>query len=62
MQIEIPYQEFRGFLLYLIGQVINKVSQLFQMNPSQQAFWSVTMFGLTESLLVANPVNRYLLN
>jgi hypothetical protein len=26
------------------------------------AFWSLTMYGLPESLLVANPINRYLIN
>lgn len=30
--------------------------------PPVNAFWSVTMYDLPESLLVANPLNRYLLN
>ena len=30
--------------------------------PSVNAFWSVTMYDLPASLLVANPLNRYLLN
>jgi hypothetical protein len=30
--------------------------------PPVNAFWSLTMYGLPESLLVANPLNRYLLN
>lgn len=30
--------------------------------PPVHAFWSLTMYRLPESLLVANPVNRYLLN
>jgi hypothetical protein len=30
--------------------------------PPVNAFWSLTMYGLLESLLVANPINRYLLN
>jgi hypothetical protein len=30
--------------------------------PPVNAFWSITMYGLPESLLVANPINRYLLN
>lgn len=30
--------------------------------PPAHAFWSVTMYGLPESLLVANPINRYLIN
>lgn len=30
--------------------------------PPVNAFWSVTMYGLPESLLVANPINRYLIN
>ncbi len=30
--------------------------------PPVNAFWSVTMYNLPESLLVANPQNRYLLN
>ncbi len=30
--------------------------------PPVNAFWSTTMYGLPESLLVANPINRYLLN
>ncbi|MGK7871336.1 DUF1254 domain-containing protein [Falsiroseomonas sp. E2-1-a20] len=30
--------------------------------PPVNAFWSVTMYRLPESLLVANPLNRYLLN
>lgn len=30
--------------------------------PPVHAFWSLTMYGLPESLLVANPINRYLLN
>jgi hypothetical protein len=30
--------------------------------PPANAFWSVTMYDLPSSLLVANPLNRYLLN
>ena len=30
--------------------------------PPANAFWSLTMYELPESLLVANPINRYLLN
>lgn len=30
--------------------------------PPANAFWSLTMYGLPESLLVANPINRYLIN
>src|SRR5688572_27666444 len=30
--------------------------------PPVNAFWSLTMYDLPESLLVANPINRYLLN
>jgi len=30
--------------------------------PPVNAFWSVTMYELPASLLVANPINRYLLN
>ena len=30
--------------------------------PPVDAFWSVTMYKLPESLLVANPINRYLIN
>jgi len=30
--------------------------------PPVNAFWSLTMYRLPESLLVANPINRYLLN
>jgi len=30
--------------------------------PPVNAFWSVTMYKLPESLLVANPINRYLIN
>ncbi len=30
--------------------------------PPVNAFWSVTMYGMPESLLVANPINRYLIN
>lgn len=30
--------------------------------PPVHAFWSLTMYGLPENLLVANPLNRYLLN
>jgi hypothetical protein len=30
--------------------------------PPVNAFWSLTMYGLPQSLLVANPLNRYLLN
>jgi hypothetical protein len=30
--------------------------------PPVNAFWSLTMYGLPSSLLVANPLNRYLLN
>jgi hypothetical protein len=30
--------------------------------PPAHAFWSVTMYGLPRSLLVANPLNRYLIN
>jgi hypothetical protein len=32
-----------------------------QMPPAKQ-FWSVTMYSLPQRLLVANPINRYLLN
>ncbi|HOV77276.1 MAG TPA: DUF1214 domain-containing protein, partial [Sedimentisphaerales bacterium] len=30
--------------------------------PPVNAFWSVTMYEMPQSLLVANPVNRYLIN
>jgi len=30
--------------------------------PPVKAFWSVTMYGLPGQLLVANPINRYLIN
>src|SRR6266487_3105249 len=30
--------------------------------PPVNAFWSLTMYGMPQSLLVANPINRYLLN
>jgi hypothetical protein len=30
--------------------------------PPVKAFWSITMYKLPESLLVANPINRYLIN
>jgi hypothetical protein len=30
--------------------------------PPVKAFWSLTMYELPQSLLVANPVNRYLIN
>ncbi|MDO9596086.1 MAG: DUF1254 domain-containing protein [Azoarcus sp.] len=30
--------------------------------PPVNAFWSITMYQMPESLLVANPLNRYLLN
>ncbi|MFD0982559.1 DUF1254 domain-containing protein [Tropicimonas aquimaris] len=30
--------------------------------PPVNAFWSVTMYGLPQSLLVENPINRYLVN
>ncbi len=30
--------------------------------PPVNAFWSVTMYNLPESLLAANPINRYLIN
>jgi len=30
--------------------------------PPVNAFWSLTMYGLPEYLLVANPLNRYLIN
>lgn len=30
--------------------------------PPVKAFWSLTMYNLPESLLVANPINRYLIN
>jgi hypothetical protein len=30
--------------------------------PPVNAFWSLTMYKLPESLLVANPINRYLIN
>ena len=30
--------------------------------PPDNSFWSLTMYELPESLLVANPINRYLLN
>lgn len=30
--------------------------------PPVNAFWSITMYRLPESLLVANPINRYLIN
>ena len=30
--------------------------------PPANAFWSLTMYKMPESLLVANPINRYLLN
>lgn len=30
--------------------------------PPVNAFWSLTLYGLPENLLVANPLNRYLIN
>jgi hypothetical protein len=30
--------------------------------PPVKAFWSITMYELPQSLLVANPINRYLIN
>ena len=30
--------------------------------PPVNAFWSLTMYELPRSLLVANPINRYLIN
>jgi hypothetical protein len=30
--------------------------------PPVKAFWSLTMYDLPQSLLVANPINRYLIN
>lgn len=30
--------------------------------PPVNAFWSLTMYGMPESLLVENPINRYLIN
>jgi hypothetical protein len=30
--------------------------------PPVNAFWSLTMYGLPKSLLVDNPINRYLIN
>lgn len=30
--------------------------------PPVKAFWSLTMYKLPESLLVENPINRYLIN
>ena len=30
--------------------------------PPANAFWSLTMYGLPESLLVSNPISRYLIN
>jgi hypothetical protein len=30
--------------------------------PPVNAFWSLTMYRMPQSLLVANPINRYLIN
>jgi hypothetical protein len=30
--------------------------------PPAKAFWSFTMYNLPQQLLVANPINRYLIN
>jgi hypothetical protein len=30
--------------------------------PAAKAFWSITMYDLPEQLLVANPIDRYLIN
>jgi hypothetical protein len=30
--------------------------------PPVKGFWSITMYRLPQSLLVANPINRYLIN
>jgi hypothetical protein len=42
----------------------NKYTVHFAANefPPVNAFWSLTMYDLPQSLLVANPINRYLLN
>jgi hypothetical protein len=42
----------------------NKYTLHFAANelPPVNAFWSLTMYELPSSLLVANPINRYLLN
>jgi len=43
---------------------VNKYTLTFPGNdlPPAKAFWSVTMYNLPQRLLVANPINRYLLN
>lgn len=50
------------------GQPLNAAKHRYTMRfepgalPPVHAFWSVTMYELPESLLVANPINRYLIN
>lgn len=49
------------------GEKLNGVNNYVLRFPSGQlppvnAFWSLTMYKMPESLLVANPINRYLLN
>jgi hypothetical protein len=49
------------------GQPLNgKNRYIIRMTPEQlppvNAFWSLTMYKLPSSLLVANPIHRYLIN
>jgi hypothetical protein len=50
-----------------VGQKLDGASRyIVRFSPGQlppvNAFWSITMYGLPASLLVANPINRYLIN
>jgi len=47
-----------------LDAAVNKYTLHFEPGklPPVHAFWSVTMYNMPEQLLVANPINRYLIN
>jgi hypothetical protein len=48
-------EKLNGANLYILHFVPGQL-------PPVNAFWSLTLYKLPESLLVANPINRYLIN
>ena len=54
-RVDVDRQELTGANRYILRFAPGRL-------PPVNAFWSLTMYELPTSLLVANPINRYLIN
>src|SRR4051794_20365273 len=53
--VDVDGQKLNGASRYTLHFALDQL-------PPVHAFWSLTMYDLPASLLVANPINRYLIN